>query len=84
MAKFTGAEWDDIRKKFRNSIMADTALIGLAQESRHQGVAACRRRREAVEIHRDSGSDELLMLSELAGNVDKADHLISILENAGV
>ena len=30
MAKFTSSEWDEIRKKFRHSIMADTSLVSLA------------------------------------------------------
>ena len=31
MAKFTSTEWDEVRKKFRHSIMADTSLVSLAQ-----------------------------------------------------
>jgi len=31
MAKFNPTEWDEIRKKFRHSIMADTSLVSLAQ-----------------------------------------------------
>jgi hypothetical protein len=31
MPKYTAPEWEDIRKKFRHSIMADTSLVSLAQ-----------------------------------------------------
>ncbi|MBL9217752.1 MAG: hypothetical protein JNG82_04650 [Opitutaceae bacterium] len=79
MAKFTSTEWDDIRKKFRNSIMADTALISLAQnldtkEWPHSGDD------EKPSKYIEFSYDELLMLPELAGNADKADHLIGILK----
>lgn len=79
MAKFTSTEWDDIRKKFRHSIMADTSLISLAQnldtkEWPHKADD------EKPSKYIEFGYDELLMLPEIAGSADKADHLISILK----
>lgn len=79
MAKFTATEWDDIRKKFRHSIMADTSLVSLAQnldtkEWPHKGED------EKPSKYIEFGYDELLMLPEIAGNADKADHLIGILK----
>jgi hypothetical protein len=79
MAKFTSTEWDDIRKKFRHSIMADTSLVSLAQnldtkEWPHKGED------EKPSKYIEFGYDELLMLPEIAGSADKADHLIGILK----
>lgn len=79
MAKFTSTEWDDIRKKFRNSIMADTSLISLAQnldtqEWPHAG------EEEKPTKYIEFGYDELLMMPEIAGKAEKADHLIGILK----
>jgi hypothetical protein len=79
MAKFTSTEWDEIRKKFRNSIMADTSLSSLAQsldtqEWPHKGED------EKPAKYIDFTYEELLMLPEIAGNADRADLLISILK----
>lgn len=79
MPKFTSSEWDDIRKKFRHSIMADTSLISLAQnldtkEWPHKAED------EKPSKYIEFGYEELLMLPEIAGNADKADHLIGILK----
>jgi len=79
MAKFTSNEWDDIRKKFRHSIMADTSLVSLAQnldtkEWPHAGVE------EKPSKYIDFNYEELLMLPEIAGNASNADHLIGILK----
>lgn len=79
MAKFTSTEWDEIRKKFRNSIMADTSLISLAQnldtqEWPHAGED------EKPSKYIEFGYDELLMMPEIAGKTEKADHLIGILK----
>lgn len=79
MAKFNSTEWDEIRKKFRHSIMADTSLVSLAQnldtkEWPHKADD------EKPSKYIDFGYDELLMLPEIAGNADKADHLIGILK----
>jgi hypothetical protein len=79
MAKFNSTEWDEIRKKFRHSIMADTSLVSLAQnldtkEWPHEG------EEEKPSKYIDFTYDELLMLPEIAGRTDQADHLISILK----
>lgn len=79
MAKFTSTEWDEIRKKFRHSIMADTSLTSLAQnldtkEWPHAGDE------EKPSKYIEFGYDELMMMPEIAGNADKADHLIGILK----
>jgi len=79
MAKFNSPEWDEVRKKFRHSIMADTSLVSLAQnldtkEWPHAG------EEEKPSKYIDFSYDELLMMPEIAGSTDKADHLIGILK----
>jgi hypothetical protein len=79
MAKFNSTEWDEIRKKFRHSIMADTSLVSLAQnldtkEWPHKAED------EKPSKYIEFSYEELLMLPEIAGNADKADHLIGILK----
>lgn len=79
MAKFNSTEWEDIRKKFRQSIMADTSLVSLAQnldtkEWPHKGDD------EKPSKYIDFNYEELLMLPEIAGSADRADHLIGILK----
>lgn len=79
MAKFTSTEWDEVRKKFRHSIMADTSLVSLAQnldtkEWPHKGED------EKPSKYIEFSYEELLMLPEIAGSADKADHLIGILK----
>lgn len=79
MAKFTSSEWDDIRKKFRHSIMADTSLVSLAQNLDTQEWPH-KAEDEKPSKYIEFGYEELLMLPEIAGNADKADHLIGILK----
>ncbi len=79
MAKFNSTEWDEVRKKFRHSIMADTSLVSLAQnldtkEWPHSGDD------EKPSKYIDFSYEELLMMPEIAGSADKADHLIGILK----
>jgi hypothetical protein len=79
MAKFNSPEWEEIRKKFRNSIMADTSLVSLAQnldtkEWPYKGED------EKPSKYIDFNYEELLMLPEIAGSSEKADHLIGILK----
>src|SRR6478609_7345587 len=79
MAKFNSPEWDEVRKKFRHSIMADTSLVSLAQnldtkEWPHAG------EEEKPSKYIEFMYDELLMLPEIAGSEDRADHLIGILK----
>lgn len=79
MAKYTSADWDDVRKKFRTSIMADISLVSLAQnldtkEWPHAG------EEETPSKYIDFTYDELLILPEIAGKPERADHLIGILK----
>lgn len=79
MAKFNSTEWDEIRKKFRHSIMADTSLVSLAQnldtkDWPHAGED------EKPSKYIDFTYDELLMLPEIAGSADRVDHLVGILK----
>src|SRR5664279_33211 len=79
MGKFNAKEWDEIRKKFRHSIMADTSLVSLAQnldtkEWAHKGDD------EKPAKYIDFTYEELMMMPEIAGKADEADHLISILK----
>jgi hypothetical protein len=79
MAKFTSTEWEDIRKKFRQSIMADTSLVSLAQnlDTKEWPLKGDD---EKPSKYIDFNYEELLMLPEIAGSTDKADHLIGILK----
>ena len=79
MAKYTSADWDEVRKKFRTSIMADTSLVSLAQnldtkDWPHKG------EEEKPSKYIDFTYDELLMMPEIAGKAERADHLIGILK----
>jgi hypothetical protein len=79
MAKFNSTEWDEIRKKFRHSIMADTSLVSLAQnldtaEWPHKGED------EKPSKYIDFTYEELLVMPEIAGKADRADHLAGILK----
>jgi len=79
MAKFTNTDWDEVRKKFHHSIMADTSLISLAQnldisDWPHSG------EEEKPSKYIDFTYDELLMMPEIMGKTDRVDHLVSILK----
>lgn len=79
MAKFTAKDWDEVRKKFRTSIMADTSLVSLAQnldikDWPHKGED------EKPSKYIDFTWDEMLMLPEIAGKEERIDHLVSILK----
>lgn len=79
MPKFTAQDWDDVRKRFHSSIMADTSLVSLAQnldtkEWPHRGEDECPSK------YIDFNYEELLMLPEIAGKTERADHLIGILK----
>lgn len=79
MAKFSSTDWDEVRKKFRHSIMADTSLVSLAQnldtsEWPHKGED------ERPSKYMDFTYDELLMMPEIMGKPERADHLIGILK----
>ncbi|MBA4138389.1 MAG: hypothetical protein C0518_13855 [Opitutus sp.] len=79
MPKFTAQEWDDIRKRFHTSIMADTSLVSLAQnlDTKEWPISGDD---EKPSKYIDFNYDELLMLPEIAGKSDRADHLIGILK----
>lgn len=79
MAKFTAKEWDDIRKRFHHSIMADTSLSSLAQNL-DTADWPVRGEEEKPSKYIDFNYEELLMLPEIAGNEKRADHLIGILK----
>jgi hypothetical protein len=79
MPKFTAQEWDDIRKKFRASIMADTSLVSLAQNLDTQEWPV-KGEDEKPSKYIEFNYDELLMMPEIAGKTDRADHLIGILK----
>ena len=79
MAKYTSTEWDDIRKKFRHSIMAETSLISLAQNLDNQEWPQSGPDATPAK-YIDFDYDELLMMPEIAGKAEKADHLIGILK----
>jgi hypothetical protein len=79
MAKFSSKDWDEIRKRFRNSIMADTSLASLAQ-ALDTADWPVKGEEEKPSKYIDFNYDELLMLPEIAGNEKRADHLIGILK----
>jgi hypothetical protein len=79
MPKYTAADWDEVRKKFRSSIMAETSLISLAQsldieEWPHAG------EEEKPSKYIDFTWDELLMMPEIAGKTERAELLTGILK----
>lgn len=79
MPKFTAKEWDEVRKKFRTSIMADTSLHSLAQNL--EGDAwPVQGDEEKPSKYIDFTYDELLMLPEIAGQSARADLLVGILK----
>ncbi|HVZ64856.1 MAG TPA: hypothetical protein VG936_09815 [Lacunisphaera sp.] len=79
MAKYSSSEWDEIRKKFRHSIMADTSLVSLAQnlDTKEWPLPG---EDEKPSKYIDFSYDELLMMPEIAGKAERADHLIGILK----
>lgn len=79
MAKFNSTEWDEIRKKFRHSIMADTSLVSLAQNLDTKEWPL-KEEDEKPSKYIDFTYEELLMMPGIAGNADRADHLIGILK----
>ena len=79
MAKYTSTDWDDVRKKFRNSIMAETSLVSLAQnldmaDWPHSG------EEEKPTKYIDFTWDELLLMPEIAGKAERIQQLVAILK----
>lgn len=79
MAKFTSTDWDDVRRRFRTSLMADTSLSSLAQNL-DTADWPVRGEEEKPSKYIDFTYAELLALPEIAGSEKRADHLIGILK----
>jgi len=79
MPKYTAADWEEVRKKFRNSIMADTSLVSLAQ-SLDIPEWPLSGEEEKPTKYIDFSWDELLMLPEIAGKSERAELLTGILK----
>ncbi|MBX3735444.1 MAG: hypothetical protein KF715_02040 [Candidatus Didemnitutus sp.] len=79
MAKYTAKDWEDVRKRFHSSIMADTSLSSLAQ---NLDIAdwPVKGDEERPSKYIDFNYEELLMLPEIAGSEKRVDHLVGILK----
>jgi hypothetical protein len=79
MPKYTSSDWDEVRKKFRTSIMAETSLVSLAQnldmpDWPHTG------EEEKPTKYIDFTWDELLLMPEIAGKPERIEQLVAILK----
>lgn len=79
MAKYTAADWDEVRKKFHHSLMVDTSLSSLAQNLEIKDWPN-KGDDEKPSKYIDFNWDELLMLPEIAGKADRVEHLVTILK----
>jgi len=79
MAKFTAKDWEDVRRRFHSSIMADTSLSSLAQNL-DTADWPVKGDEEKPSKYIDFNYAELLLLPEIAGSEKRADHLIGILK----
>lgn len=79
MAKYTAKDWEDVRKRFHSSIMADTSLSSLAQNL-DTADWPVKGEEEKPSKYIDFNYEELLMLLEIAGSEKRVDHLIGILK----
>lgn len=79
MPKFTPKDWDDVRRRFRSSIMADTSLNSLAQ-SLDTSDWPVKGEEEKPAKYIDFDYTELLLQPEIGGSEKRADHLIGILK----
>ena len=79
MRKYTSADWDEVRKKFRNSIMAETSLISLAQNLDMEEWPITGEEEKPTK-YIDFTWDELLMLPEIEGKTERISQLVSILK----
>ncbi|MBI5422460.1 MAG: hypothetical protein HZA32_00130 [Opitutae bacterium] len=79
MAKYTAKDWEDVRKRFHSSIMADTSLSSLAQNL-DTADWPVKGEEEKPSKYIDFNYEELLMLPEIAGSEKRVDHLIGILK----
>ncbi len=79
MRKYNATDWDEVRKKFRNSIMAETSLISLAQNLDMEEWPISGEEEKPTK-YIDFTWDELLMLPEIEGKTDRICQLVSILK----
>ena len=79
MRKYNSADWDEVRKKFRNSIMAETSLISLAQNLDMEEWPVTGEEEKPTK-YIDFTWDELLMLPEIEGKTERISQLVSILK----
>lgn len=79
MPKYTSTDWDEVRKKFRNSIMAETSLISLAQNLDMEEWPITGEEEKPTK-YIDFTWDELLMLPEIEGKTERISQLVSILK----
>jgi len=79
MPAYTASDWDEVRKKFRGSLMIDTNLSSLAQnlEGADWPVTGDD---EKPSKYLDFTWDELFMLPEIAGKEERVQHLVGILK----
>ena len=79
MPNYTAADWEEIRKKFHHSLMADTALSSLAQNLEIKDWHV-RGADEKPSKYFDFTWDELLLLPEIAGRTERVEHLCTLLK----
>lgn len=79
MAKYTAQDWDEVRKKFRGSLMVDTSLSSLAQNLEINDWPN-KGEDEKPSKYIDFSWEELMMLPEIAGKDDRVQHLVTILK----
>lgn len=79
MPTYTAKDWDEVRAKFRGSLMIDTNLSSLAQnlEGADWHVKG---EDEKPSKYIDFTWDELMMLPEIAGKEERVQHLVGILK----
>lgn len=79
MPTYTAKDWDEVRKKFRGSLMVDTSLSSLAQNLEGADWPV-KGDDEKPSKYIEFTWEELLMLPEIAGKEDRIQHLVGILK----
>ncbi|HYC72203.1 MAG TPA: hypothetical protein VEB66_13400 [Opitutaceae bacterium] len=79
MPTYTAKDWDEVRKKFRSSLMVDTNLTSLAQNLEGADWPV-KGDDEKPSKYIEFTWEELLMLPEIAGKEDRVQHLVGILK----
>lgn len=79
MPTYTAKDWDEVRKKFRGSLMVDTNLSSLAQNLEGADWPV-KGEDEKPSKYIEFSWEELLMLPEIAGKEDRIQHLVGILK----